>query len=98
MNNDTHHHEHSHITNEGKLGFALVLTLVYMVAEVVGGLIFHSLALLADSGHMLSDAMALGLSWLAIRVGRKSPATVILLDSGERKSLPLFSMVWPCGA
>jgi cobalt-zinc-cadmium efflux system protein len=73
MNNDTHHHEHAHITNEGKLGFALVLTLVYMVAEVVGGLIFHSLALLADSGHMLSDAMALGLSWLAIRVGRKKP-------------------------
>lgn len=44
-----------------------------MVVEAVGGYLFNSLALLADSGHMLSDVMALGLSWLALQIGQRSP-------------------------
>jgi len=44
-----------------------------MVVEAVGGYLFNSLALLADSGHMLSDVMALGLSWLALEIGQRSP-------------------------
>jgi len=38
----------------------------YLLAEVVGGLLTNSLALLADAGHMLSDVAALGLSWFAL--------------------------------
>ena len=49
----------------------LVLAAAYMVAEFIGGLISHSLALLADAGHMLSDVASLGLScfaiWLTVR-------------------------------
>lgn len=52
---------------------ALFLTASYMVVEAVGGIYFHSLALLADAGHMVSDAMALALAWFALRVGRRSP-------------------------
>jgi len=63
-----HHHGHT------RLGIVLILTAVYMVAEAAGGFIFNSLALLADAGHMLSDVMALGLSWIAIRIGQKSPS------------------------
>jgi len=44
------------------LQIALGLTLALMVAEVIGGLMSNSLALLADAGHMLTDAGALGLS------------------------------------
>jgi cobalt-zinc-cadmium efflux system protein len=44
-----------------------------MIVEAVGGYLFNSLALLADSGHMLSDVMALGLSWLALHIGQRSP-------------------------
>src|SRR4029077_15037228 len=44
------------------LQIALGLTLALMVAEVIGGLLSNSLALLADAGHMLTDAGALGLS------------------------------------
>ena len=44
------------------MAITLVLVLVYMVAEVIGGLLSNSLALLADAGHMLSDAAALGLA------------------------------------
>lgn len=44
-----------------------------MLAEVVGGVLTNSLALLADAGHMLSDAAALGLSLFAIRMSRRKP-------------------------
>jgi cobalt-zinc-cadmium efflux system protein len=70
-----HHHEHSHDHSHGhsRLGIALAITAGYMIAEAAGGFIFNSLALLADAGHMLSDVMALGLSWLAIQIGKRSP-------------------------
>jgi len=47
-----------------------------MVAEVVGGLLSHSLALVGDAGHMLVDSLALGISLVALRVaGRPATAT-----------------------
>ncbi len=45
---------------------ALFLAAGYLLAEVIGGLLTNSLALLADAGHMLSDVAALGLSWFAL--------------------------------
>jgi cobalt-zinc-cadmium efflux system protein len=56
------------------LAITLVLVLIYMVAEVIGGLLSNSLALLADAGHMLSDAAALGLALFANWFSRR-PAT-----------------------
>jgi cobalt-zinc-cadmium efflux system protein len=53
---------------------ALVLTATYMVAEIIGGLAANSLALLADAGHMFSDAAALGLSLVAVMLAQR-PAT-----------------------
>lgn len=50
---------------------ALVLILAFMAAEVVAGLLSGSLALLADAGHMTSDAGAIGLSLLAIRLAAR---------------------------
>lgn len=46
-----------------------------MAVEIAGGLISGSLALLADAAHMISDAVALGMSWLAIVVGRRPADT-----------------------
>jgi cobalt-zinc-cadmium efflux system protein len=68
-----HDHAHSHAGQRG-LRITLGLVCAYMVAEVVGGLVSGSLALLADAGHMLSDAAALGLALFAMRMARK-PAT-----------------------
>jgi len=51
----------------GKLAWALALTATYMVAEVAGGLITGSLALLADAAHMLTDVGGLALALIAIR-------------------------------
>ena len=49
-----------------RLQVVLALSAVYMVAEVVGGLVSGSLALLADAGHMFSDVAAVGLSLFAV--------------------------------
>lgn len=57
-----------------RLVIVLVLTTVYLVAEVVGGLLTHSLALLADAGHMLTDVAGLGLALMAIQFAER-PAT-----------------------
>ena len=58
------------------LKLVLVLTSAFLVAEVVGGLLADSLALLADAGHMLSDSLSLGVAlfaaWLAGRPGGPS--------------------------
>lgn len=60
--------------NKGRLAVVLGLTTVYLVAEVIGGLLTGSLALLADAGHMLTDVAGLALALLAIWFARR-PAT-----------------------
>ncbi len=59
--------------NKGRLAWALGLTLTYMLAEVVGGLLTGSLALLADAAHMVTDAGGLALALLAIHYAAKAP-------------------------
>jgi cobalt-zinc-cadmium efflux system protein len=73
-----HDHNHAHLAansadGERRLFWAMCLTGGFMLAELAGGLITGSLALLADAGHMLGDFVALVLAWAAIRVGKKSP-------------------------
>lgn len=56
------------------LGLATLITTTIFLVELIGGLISGSLALLADSGHMATDVLALGLGWLAVWFAKK-PAT-----------------------
>lgn len=66
------HHDHSPgaggqaAGNRSRLAWTLGLVVLYAVAEVVGGLVTGSLALLADAGHMVSDAGALALALFAL--------------------------------
>lgn len=60
--------------NKKRLTIVFGLTATYLVAEVIGGLVTGSLALLADAGHMLTDVAGLGLALLAIRFAER-PAT-----------------------
>ena len=69
-----HGHDHSHDRRNSRLSAALGITVIYMVAEVIGGWLTNSLALIADAGHMLTDVAALGLTLGAIWFGRR-PAT-----------------------
>lgn len=61
-----HHHSHAREGNKKGLAIAFVITAGIMLLEFFGGLLTNSLALLADSGHMLSDAGSLALSLVAI--------------------------------
>ena len=72
-----HDHDHSHVPtvtkeNERKILISFFIIFTFMVVEAVGGVISGSLALLADAGHMLTDAIALGLAYVAFRLGRRA--------------------------
>lgn len=80
--NHSHDHEHNHDHSDvfhshapiGKMKLAFFLSLFILVVEVVGGYISHSLALLSDAGHVLTDIAAIGLSWYAMKQAQKSPS------------------------
>jgi|SoiMethySBSTD1v2_1073268.scaffolds.fasta_scaffold252517_2 cobalt-zinc-cadmium efflux system protein len=64
-------HSHRHDTNERRMGIAALITGLFMGAEIVGGVISGSLALLADAGHMLTDFASLSLAWFGFRLTRR---------------------------
>ncbi|MEM9668410.1 MAG: cation diffusion facilitator family transporter [Pseudomonadota bacterium] len=81
-----HTHKHAHGTDAGhnhghgdvatadgrrRVAIAGVLTASFMVAEIIGGLISGSLALLADAAHMLTDAASLALAWFGYRLAAR---------------------------
>lgn len=72
--NGDHEHRVSAESDRRYITIALVLILAFLAFEVIMAFVGHSLALLADAGHMLTDAAALGASLVAIRLARK-PAT-----------------------
>ncbi|MBN9349294.1 MAG: cation transporter [Chitinophagaceae bacterium] len=57
--------------NKGKLKLVLGLTLSYLAAEVIGGILTNSLALLADAGHMLTDVGGLAFALFAINIAQR---------------------------
>lgn len=61
-------HDHDHDADARRLGWALAITTTFMVVEVIGGALSGSLALIADAGHMLTDAASLALAWGAARL------------------------------
>jgi cobalt-zinc-cadmium efflux system protein len=65
------HHAHAHAANERSVAFAAGLTGGFMLAEIAGGAVAGSLALLADAGHMLTDFASLSLAWLGFRLARR---------------------------
>src|SRR3546814_7561892 len=69
-----HSHGGGSTRNERRVAFGACLTGAFMLAEVAGGLISGSLALIADAAHMLTDSIALMFAWAAFRIARR-PAT-----------------------
>jgi cobalt-zinc-cadmium efflux system protein len=75
---DHHHHHHDHggrHLGERGLGAAIVINVGLTVAQVVGGVLSGSLALVADALHNLSDAASLIIAFLARRIGRRTADT-----------------------
>ncbi len=73
-----HPHHHGSIRagerHRGRLGAALVILATFMAVEIVGGFLSHSLALLSDAGHMLTDVLGLGMALAAIRLATRGSA------------------------
>ena len=68
-----HHHDHGHARQGRSLIVSIALNLGFAVAELVFGLIANSLALVADSIHDASDAVALGLSYFGLKMSERAP-------------------------
>lgn len=66
-----HDHGVTESSHERPLWWAFGLTAVFLVAEIVGGLLTNSLALLSDAAHMGTDVLALGISLFAVRLSRR---------------------------
>ena len=70
------HHHHAHGDNKGKhLGISILLNLLITVAQVIGGIISGSLALLSDALHNFSDVLSLVISFIANRLTKKKAST-----------------------
>ena len=66
-----HDHGIAEMKHEKPLWWAFGLTAVFLVAEIVGGLVTNSLALLSDAAHMGTDVLALGIALFAVRMSRR---------------------------
>lgn len=71
MTRHGHDHPRSARTDRHWLVAALAVVVAFMVGEVVAGILAHSLALITDSAHMLTDAAALGLAIVAARIAQR---------------------------
>jgi cobalt-zinc-cadmium efflux system protein len=91
LNDVGHGHDHGHgVTagaDEGKLFLALALIVGFMCVEIAAGILASSLALLADAGHMLTDAAAIGLSIVAIRLARRPARGALTFGLGRAEIL-----------
>src|SRR5690625_3409726 len=67
-----HGHDHTHGANKKVLLISFIIITLYMIVEAIGGFLTNSLALLADAGHMLSDAISLGIALLAFTFGARA--------------------------
>jgi cobalt-zinc-cadmium efflux system protein len=89
----THPHDHAHgahghlhvraDTDARALTIALALIVAFMAAELVAGILAHSLALLSDAAHMLTDAAALALALIALRIARRPPRGAMTYGFGR---------------
>jgi cobalt-zinc-cadmium efflux system protein len=82
-----HHHSHTHEADTRRLAIALALIVGFMCVEVVAGILAGSLALLSDAAHMLTDAGALALALVAIRLARRPAAGAMTYGLGRSEIL-----------
>src|SRR5690349_16392394 len=70
----SHNDQHDATARFGRaFAIGVALNLVYVVAQVIFGLLAHSLALIADAGHNFSDVLGLLLAWCAVYLGKTRP-------------------------
>ena len=90
-----HHHNHDHEINSGETSIAFIigitLNLLFVIAEVVTGILNNSISLLTDAGHNLSDVASLVLSLLAFRLAKKKSTEKFTY--GYKKTMKLAAVL-----
>jgi len=74
MSEHNHGHQHHHISGKN-IGFAIILNLLITLAQIIGGVISGSMALLTDALHNFSDVISLVLSWFTNRLAKRKSTT-----------------------
>ncbi len=81
------HHNHQHSNESQKnIGIAFFLNAIFVVIEIVGGLLTNSIAILSDAVHDLGDSLTLGLSWILEKRSRR-PGNSLYTYGYKRLSL-----------
>lgn len=85
-----HDHAHQHSSIGNKLILSLTLTALVFLAELIGGFWTNSLALLSDAWHVLTDVLALGMTWLAIRQATRPPTGALTFGFHRMEVIAAF--------
>ena len=83
-----HHGQALQDTTGPRLLATLALNLIIPTAQIIGGLLANSVALISDAVHNFSDFTALLISYVAFRIGRRAPRSSTPSATGGRKSSP----------
>jgi cobalt-zinc-cadmium efflux system protein len=82
----SHHHHHHHIdpkTGDGRMALAVGVNILLTVAQIVGGILSGSLALIADALHNLSDALSLFIAFFARKIARRPADDIMTFGYGR---------------
>ena len=71
MGHEHHHHHDVDALGDRRLGWAIAINMLLTLAQIIGGILSGSLALIADALHNFSDAASLLIAWIARRIGRQ---------------------------
>ena len=90
------HHHHAHTIDSLNRAFLLgiALNIIFVVVELVAGVLLTSVALISDAGHNLSDVVSLALAMLAFRLAKRPPTATYTY--GRKKSTVLVSLLNAC--
>lgn len=93
----SHSHAHNHTPNNKRiLAWSFAIITAFMGVEYVAGYAFNSLALMADAGHMLNDAISLGLALLALSLATRRPnlSKWLAVINGASLIVIAISIIW----
>ena len=82
----SHHHHHHHIdpkTGDGRMALAVGVNILLTVAQIIGGILSGSLALIADALHNLSDALSLFIAFFARKIARRPADDIMTFGYGR---------------
>ena len=95
-----HHEGHDHVHSPASFGRAFAIGIAlnagFVVLEVIYGLLSHSVALLADAGHNMSDVLGLAVAWAAAVLSKRGPTQRFTYGLGGTSILAALSMPPSC--